>query len=378
MMTYYKTFPKILILLVSVMLLQCQGDKKEVKEQSNEISAPSFPLKRGVNISHWLSQSKVRGAEREAFFTVDDVKFITEIGYDHIRIPIDEEQMWDEQGNQEAEAFKLLHNAIGWAADHHLKVIVDLHILRSHHFNESEKPLWTDPNAQAQFYQCWRDLSDELIRYPTDLVAYELMNEPVADDPEEWNVLVAKATAVVRQKEPQRFIMIGSNRWQSVHTFDELKVPENDPYIILSFHFYHPFLLTHHQASWTNIGAYDGPVQYPGLLVDEDSVAAIADPELRKRIEDQNAIFTKDSLEQMMEKPLRKAKELNLQLYCGEWGCLPTVPRESFLQWYADVRDILEKHEVGWTIWDYKGGFGIVDRRDENKPVDDLIGVLLK
>jgi endoglucanase len=378
MMIVHRHFLKITILIFCLVLMQCQGQKKDSHQQSDDISTPTFFLKRGVNISHWLSQSKVRGAERTAFFTVEDVKFIAEIGYDHIRIPIDEEQMWDEEGNKEEEAFKLLHNAIGWAADHNLKVIVDLHILRSHHFNESEKPLWTDPKAQEQFYQCWRDLSGELMRYPTDLVAYELMNEPVADDPEEWNVLVAKSAAVVRQKEPQRFIVIGSNRWQSVHTFDELKVPENDPYIILSFHFYHPFLLTHHQASWTSIGAYNGPVQYPGLLVDEVSVANIADADLKKSIEDQNAIYTKDSLEKMMEKPIRKAEELNLQLYCGEWGCLPTVPRESFLQWYADVRDILEKHEIGWTNWDYKGGFGIVDRRNENTPIDDFIKVLLK
>ncbi len=364
--------------LVLMVFAQCQGPKKESSETNNVTAKPVFSLKRGVNISHWLSQSKVRGADREAFFTKKDVDFIAGIGYDHIRIPIDEEQMWDVEGNKEEEAFTLLHNAIGWAADNNLKVIVDLHILRSHHFNEAEKPLWTDPKAQEKFYQCWRDLSAELIKYTNDLVAYELMNEPVADDPEEWNVLVAKAASVVREKEKERFIVIGSNRWQSVFTFDELKVPENDPYIILSFHFYHPFLLTHHEASWTNIAGYSGPVEYPGLLVDSADVAAISDEALKNTIEDGNGVFTKDSLEQMMAKPIKKAKELGLQLYCGEWGCLPTVPRESFLQWYADVRAILEDNDIAWTNWDYKGGFGVVDRSNDNKPVDDLIEVLLK
>ena len=75
------------------------------------------------------------------------------------------------------------------------------------------------------------------------------MNEPVADDPEKWNVLVEKAIAAVRKIEPNRFLVIGSNRWQSVFTFDDLRIPADDKHIILSFHFYHPFLLTHHQAS---------------------------------------------------------------------------------------------------------------------------------
>ena len=365
-------------LLIIVLFFSCQSTKKEDAEVIENEKIPRFSIQRGVNISHWLSQSRIRGADREAFFTENDVDFIDSIGYDHIRIPIDEEQMWGEDGNKETEAFTLLHNAIGWATEKNLKVIVDLHILRSHHFNEDEKPLWTDPAAQEKFFQCWRELSEELKKYPTDLVAYELMNEPVADDPEEWNVLVGKAASAVREQEPERFLVIGSNRWQSVFTFDELKVPENDPYIILSFHFYHPFLLTHHEASWTEIGPYSGPVQYPGLAVKEEDIAAIEDETLKQRVIADNGIYTKDSLGKMMEKPIRKAKELNLQLYCGEWGCLPTVPRESFLQWYADVRSILESHDIGWTNWDYKGGFGVVDRRNDNKPIDDLIEVLLK
>ncbi len=356
----------------------CQQKKKQVAATEIIESAPRFPLKRGVNISHWLSQSKVRGTDRSNFFQKKDVDFIKEIGYDHIRIPIDEEQMWDTEGNKEAEAFDLLQNAIGWALEQNLKVIIDLHILRSHHFNVAEKPLWTDPSAQEQFFQCWRDLSTELQKYPTDMLAYELMNEPVADTPEEWNILVAKASEVIRINEPKRFIVIGSNKWQSVHTFNDLRVPENDPYIILSFHFYHPFLLTHHEASWTGIGPYNGPVKYPGLLVDDADIRKIKDENLRERIADGNGIFTIDSLELMMEQPIRKSTELNLQLYCGEWGCLPTVPRESFLQWYADVRSILEKNRIGWTNWDYKGGFGVVDRKNEYKPIDDLIEVLLE
>ena len=369
----------LVILFVFSLLFNCNPAKKDSNAHTDSPEpAPEFSLKRGVNISHWLSQSKVRGAERAEFFTKEDVDFIAEIGYDHIRIPIDEEQMWDENGNKEPEAFELLHNGVGWAFDKNLKVIIDLHILRTHHFNETDKPLWTEPAAQEQFFQCWRGLSSELRKYPTDKLAYELMNEPVADDPEEWNALVGKAAAVVRQTEPERFLVIGSNRWQSVDTFDELQVPENDPYIILSFHFYHPFLLTHHEAGWTSIGDYSGLVKYPGKLVEDNDLKSIADEKLRQHISDQNHFYNIDSLEKMMEKPIKKSKELNLQLYCGEWGCLPTVPRKSFLQWYGDVRNILEKHEIGWTNWDYKGEFGIVDRRNNNEPVDDLIEVLLE
>ena len=51
------------------------------------VSAPkknNFSVKRGVNISHWLSQSNVRGENRAVFFTEADVKFLSEVGFDHL------------------------------------------------------------------------------------------------------------------------------------------------------------------------------------------------------------------------------------------------------------------------------------------------------
>jgi hypothetical protein len=57
-----------------------------------------FKAKRGTNISHWLSQSTNRGVERRTWFTKEDVAFLAGLGFDHLRIPIDEEQMWDQSG----------------------------------------------------------------------------------------------------------------------------------------------------------------------------------------------------------------------------------------------------------------------------------------
>ncbi|MFW6327808.1 MAG: cellulase family glycosylhydrolase, partial [Bacteroidota bacterium] len=112
------------------------------------------------------------------------------------------------------------------------------------------------------------------------------------DDAREWNQLLARALAAVREMEPNRKIVIGSNRWQSVDTFDELKVPANDPNIILSFHYYNPFLLTHHQASWTYIKDYDGPVHYPGKTVKEEDLEGYSD-EVKEAVATANGVFTK-------------------------------------------------------------------------------------
>jgi endoglucanase len=332
-----------------------------------------FGVSRGTNISHWLSQSSRRGEERRAFFTERDVAFLAELGFDHIRIPVDEEQLWDGDGVPDEESFSLLQSALDWCDLHNLSVVVDLHILRSHHFNHAEKPLWTDPAAQDRLRDCWRDLSDRLASRPLDKVAYELMNEPVADDAEDWNRLLARIIGFIREREPRRTLVIGSNRWQSVHTFDRLRVPDGDPNILLSFHFYTPMALTHYRASWNKVGEYTGPVRYPGNVVEDADTEGLP-LDLSRALESSNRHFDRDALEELLAKPLALARETGLSLYCGEWGSLKTPPEEDRLRWYADVRAILEKHGIGWATWDYKGAFGIVDRR--GKVDERLIQVL--
>lgn len=331
-------------------------------------SAPAneFVFKRGTNISHWLSQSNKRGVERKNYFTEKDVRYLAGLGFDHIRIPVDEEQLWKEDGQKDAEGFSLLKQALNWCNHYKLDAIVDLHILTSHHFNQKEKPLWTKPEAQERFFQCWRDLSEALKDYPVEDVAYELMNEPVADDPEDWNKLVKKVMPIIRQAEPKRIIVIGSNRWQSANTFDQLYVPENDPNIILSFHMYEPFLLTHHTASWTGIKDYKGPVNYPGTIVKREDVQQLPDS-LQAIILRNKISYNIDSIRNHLKKPVAIAKKYNLPLYCGEWGCLNTVPDEARLRWFRDMRTVLEENNIGWATWDYKGSFGIINEKGEQE-----------
>ncbi|WP_114750303.1 glycoside hydrolase family 5 protein [Pleomorphovibrio marinus] len=336
-------------------------------------NGPSFTMDKGTNISHWLSQSQRRGAERSAFFTEKDVRYLAGLGFDHIRIPVDEEQLWTEDGKKVREAFALLHNGIQWSRRAGLNVIVDLHILRSHHFNEGERPLWVDPQEQERFLQCWKDLSEELKKYPNALVAYELMNEPVADDPEDWNKLIAKGVEVIRKNEPQRTIIIGSNLWNKPQTFVDLRVPEDDPNFILSFHMYEPMLITHYKASWTKTRDFEGEVNYPGTIVSEDERNKLSG-ELAQLVREQDLFYDKVTIEHHFGKAIARAQELNLPLHCGEWGVYPTVSDEIRFAWYKDVLEVLHKYDIAWSTWDYKGGFGIIRGGEEDK---ELIQILV-
>jgi len=354
------------VLLASWTFLSCSSVQKG--------SPSEFVIGKGTNLAHWLSQSGKRGEERRQFIQVKDLEYIAQLGFEHVRLPVDEEQMWDEQGHRHDDAFDIMANCIEWSIKNNLRVIVDLHILRSHHFNAEEKPLWTDPGEQEKFCNLWRDLSSALEEYPLSMVAYELMNEAVADEAEDWNKLLARCFAAIRETEPERLIVIGSNRWQSASTFDELKVPD-DNNIILSYHFYEPFLLTHYHASWTGLKDYTGPVHYPGVILTQEEYDAL--PEDLKD-EAKNWIgkeFNKKVMSDMMEKPLKKAKELNLPLYCGEYGVLKGAPQQDRLRWYSDMMEIFKENNVGSANWNYKSGsFGLVN--DDGSKNQDLIKII--
>jgi endoglucanase len=322
-----------------------------------------FRISKGTNLGHWLSQSEARGVERQNFITENDIMLIDSLGFDHVRLPIDEVQMWDENEKRHEDAFSLMLNCLEWSRKASLRVIIDLHILRSHYFNAAEKPLWTKTEEQDKLIRLWKDLSTALHSWPNGMVAYEFMNEPVADDPEQWNNLLARVADSIRKWEPERVMVIGSNRWQSAATFDKLRIPPNDTNIVLSFHFYEPMPLTHYQAGWTEFKDLKEEVSYPGQIVKNSK-----DPRFMK-------VYDRDTLLKMMQKPIHLADSLKLPLYCGEFGVYRDFWPAAKIAWYTDMVSIFRQYNIAYANWNYKSdSFGIVD--ENMKPQKEVIRIL--
>ena len=331
------------------------------KSETNEVN--NFKIQRGTNVSHWLSQSEERGEARKQHIQEDDFARLDSLGFDFVRLPIDEVQFWDEEGNKLPEAWELMTNAINWAEKHHLRTIVDLHIIRSHYFNAVNEgqadanTLFTSEKSQQDLINMWYQLSDVLKGYSVDSVAYEFMNEPVAEDHEQWNQLIAKVHKALREREPQRTLVIGSNMWQGYETMKYLKVPEGDKNIILSFHYYNPMILTHYGAWWTPIGKYTGKVNYPGVLVSQEDYEAAPD-----------SVDFKDSI--------AAAKKYDLQLFCGEWGVYEPVDRELAYKWTKDMLTVFKENNIAWTTWCYDADFGFWDQKKHDFKDKGLVDLL--
>jgi endoglucanase len=372
-----KTLNYVAVVAMMVLGLTACTTKSETSEANN------FIIHRGTNVSHWLSQSEERGEAREKHIQEDDFARLDSLGFDFVRLPIDEVQFWDEDGNKLPEAWNLMVNAINWAEKHHLRTIVDLHIIRSHYFNAvnegnaNANTLFTSDEAQQQLIDMWYQLSDVLKGYSNDSVAYEFMNEPVAEDHEQWNQLIAKVHKALRDREPQRTLVIGSNRWQGYETMKYLKVPEGDKNIILSFHYYNPMILTHYGAWWTPIGRYTGKVSYPGVLVSQQDYEAASDtlkPELEPYLTQEWNI---DLIREQFKDAIEAARKYDLQLFCGEWGVYEPVDRELAYKWTKDMLTVFKENNIAWTTWCYDADFGFWDQQKHAFKDKGLVDLLM-
>ena len=378
-----KSILALAVIISALFLTTSCKNKGQNQNQTQAGQVNNFRIKRGTNVSHWLSQSEQRGEARRLHIQEDDFARLKELGFDFVRIPIDEVQFWDEEGNKLPEAWNLLKNALDWSRKYDLRAIVDLHIIRSHYFNavnEDDKAantLFTSDEAQEGLINLWRQLSEFLKDRSNDWVAYEFMNEPVAPEHEQWNQLVAKVHKALRELEPQRTLVIGSNMWQGHETMKYLKVPEGDKNIILSFHYYNPMLLTHYGAWWSPLcAAYKGKVNYPGVLVskeDFDAAPAAIKDQLKPYTEE---VWNIDKIREQFKDAIEAAKKYDLQLFCGEWGVYEPVDRELAYNWYRDVLTVFDEYNIAWTTWCYDADFGFWDQQRhsfKDRPLVELL-----
>jgi endoglucanase len=48
-------------------------------------------------------------------------------------------------------------------------------------------------------------------------------------------------------------------------------------------------------------------------------------------------------------------------VHCGEFGVLSTAPHRAALAWTNDLLSLLHEHGLGWSLWNLRGNFGVLD-----------------
>jgi endoglucanase len=337
-------------------------------------SAAESTFKRGVNISHWLSQNFEQRPYAADWFTEEDVAWIAKQGFDHIRYPIDGRVWIRDDGSIDESKIVPFEKALAWTRQHRLGAILDMHFLPGASFDPGaeDTAVFTDPALQKKVADFWRFVAKRFAAEGSYL-RFEILNEPIAKENAQLNPFQAAMLAAIRESNPTRVVYITTNRWSTFDTIADLEVPK-DPHIAITLHNYEPFVFTHQQASWGGMPPDMPAVKFPGIV-----------PDLRGRIPKNRGIeetsgreLTVAGLEARFDKVAAWAATHapDVEFHVGEFGVYRPVDAESKRAWIRAMVRACESRGWGWAVWDYQGGFAVRDR--EGQPTPILEGLFTK
>jgi aryl-phospho-beta-D-glucosidase BglC (GH1 family) len=335
---------------------------------------------RGVNFGGWFSQiDAVQGndperfpGEREhirTFLGPEDFRRVKGWGFDHVRLPVDWQTVFDARDlSPREENLSLLDAAIDGLLGAGLEVMFDLHKCPGHDFHEGTRkaqPFFTDPAHRRDCLKVWAHLAARYGGRPG--VMLEVLNEPVAPSFQVWNEVQAELAAALRRMAPRATLVLGSNLWNGAAGFEHL-TPIADENVLYSFHFYNPIIFTHQFAPWIEGDHFQARRTYPGTYV--------LPPDAAHRLPLDTGRWDEARLAVLMQHVFRFRERHRVRVACNEFGVYVGGPdRDSQLAWMRDVMELFREHEVGWSYWTYKNlDFGLVSRgegRFEGKPQYD-------
>jgi endoglucanase len=344
-------------------------------------------LKIGVNIGGWISQyEKFDHHHFETFITEDDIRRISDWGFDHIRLPIDYpvlevdtiSDVYPDSG------FAYLDRCLTWCQNQGIKVIFDIHKAPGYSFTNTleaemteENTLFTQPSIQQRFTNIWGTLARRYVDTAEDILAFELLNEIVLSDSLPWNKLAQQIINHVREIDSERLIIIGGNNYNAVNELTNIRV-DPDPHLLYTFHFYEPLVVTHQKAPWVvEMEEFNQTAYYPGEV---RGLAHFIRSKYPKHISRYENSFDRRLDRQFLLDMLRPAKQFMQQkkeaLYCGEFGVIDRAPIQTQINWMRDLIDVLNELKIGYAYWSYKQmNFGLVDEKG-NCISDELLRIV--
>src|SRR5215510_15629199 len=336
------------------------------QEKPVNLGARFDRLRRGVNLSHWFSQAPNYTKERlETHTTAADIALIKSMGFDHVRFPIEPAPLLSDTPDPSVlngTYLQYVDRALDMILGAGLAVVIDIHPS-----DEFKLRMNRDERGVEAFAKFWRAFASHLSKRDPEFVFLEVINEPMVEDGYRWYGIQGKLIAAIRAGAPNHTIIACGHRWSGLYEMLFLHA-YGDPNVIYNFHYYEPFAFTHQGATWAgpNLPFYK-EVPYPStpeavMKVMDTIPDATARYNLLRYGEDR---WNAARLDAEIGMIAQWAEKNHVPLTCNEFGAFRRFVRPADrAAWISDMRTVLEKHGIGWTMWDYAGGFSVVNKKD--------------
>lgn len=315
-------------------------------------------IKYGFNFLWMFSHGKWNPLPAEP--NLAELDFVADEGFNFVRIPTDY-TFWTrdyDYFHPDESVLAYIDRYIAACNERGLHACLNLHRAPGYCINspQSERHnLWRDAEAQEAFIFLWKLFAERYKSIPSSLLSFDLVNEPCNLPPThpctraDHERVIRATIAAIRQIDPSREIVIDG--------FDGggSALPELwDAGVIHSGRGYEPFQVTHYKAEWVRGSDQWATPEYPG------EVAA-------------GIVKNIDTLRDYY-KPWREVEAKGVQVHIGEFGCYNKLPNDLALRWYSDLLTVFRENRWGYSLWNFKGAFGIVEHGRPGTVYEDYKG----
>ncbi|MFL5753416.1 MAG: glycoside hydrolase family 5 protein [Bacteroidia bacterium] len=184
---------------------------------------------------------KYISAYYNSFITAEDIRAIARLGMNAVRLPVNHSlfERDEDPGLIRPEGFRYIDSVIAWAKHYKVYVIIDLHAApggQSPYFisDPDKKNLWKDPQNRARTLQVWKALAE---RYKNEewVGAYDLLNEPIPGKDENLLLMYKDLIETIRSVDKDHLLIIEGKAFATRFDFFTGTL---DPNQVFSFHFY--------------------------------------------------------------------------------------------------------------------------------------------
>ncbi|MGO9776925.1 MAG: glycoside hydrolase family 5 protein [Terracidiphilus sp.] len=324
-------------------------------------------LKHGINASEWFAQSAsdYSAARTNRYTDAGDIALMARLGFDNVRLSIDPVPLERDPLGKDgfnADFLGRLDTVVDTILADGMAVQIDIHPEESY-----KQQVRTSDVAVDRLTALWRRLAAHYATRDPEKVFFEIMNEPAVSDRYRWAGIQARVAAAIREVAPKNTIIATGPNYSGIPDLLTLN-PLPDGNVIYTFHTYDPMQFTHQGASWADpwMSSSHG-IPYPAA---ESSMQA-----LLKQVSD---AYDRASLENywldhwdahhlrmLIDEAAAWGQANHVPLICNEFGVYRVyADAASRMNWIRDMRTAFEADGIGWTMWDYRGGFGVVWKQD--------------
>jgi endoglucanase len=333
---------------------------------ASDIDARHIPRWRGFNLQARFGtvDRPYNGRAFEEF----DFATMAEWGFDFARLPLSY-WIWgrkDDWSVINEAPLKEIDRAVELGRQYGLHTNINFHRIPGYCINERElepADLFSGTKAQrdkalaaAVFH--WRAFAKRYKGIPNRQLSFDLINEPPKMRSyegylEERYVEIVKAlVAGIREIDPNRLIFAdGINIGQAP------VIGISDLGLVQSTRGYLPKAVSHYTATW----------------VPKDEFESFNVPAWPMK-DDRGTTWDRARLKREYIDPYQPLLNRGVQIHVGEWGCYNQTPHDVTLAWMRDSLSLWKEAAWGFSLWNLRGSFGVMDSDRQDVKYEDYKG----